>query len=184
MRVIIAIDPGKNGGIAWRDTGGVFHCAKMPDTERDIADKIASLIPSQEVYDADLRMYSTQRAHDPICFIEKVGFHRVGNSASSSVKFGTHVGFLRGVLTCFHIPFEEVAPQKWMKSLGALPKDVRQRKNRIKEIAQQRYPSLGAKITLHTADAIAILGWAEANLGASALPQGRATRRVEEAEEE
>jgi hypothetical protein len=56
------------------------------------------------------------------------------------------------------LPLIEVAPVKWQKYYGALPKEKKDRKNKIKELMQMRYPAL--KVTLNTADALAILTYA------------------------
>jgi hypothetical protein len=46
-----------------------------------------------------------------------------------------------------------------MKVLGAWPKDIHERKLAIREWAARRYPHL--RVTLATADALAMLAWAE-----------------------
>ena len=90
--------------------------------------------------------------------IEKVGFHRPGNSAVSTAKFARHCGHLEAALYSAGIPFEKVAPSTWMKALGALPADKTARKNAIKEQVARRFPHLA--VTLKTADALGILCWA------------------------
>jgi hypothetical protein len=50
-----------------------------------------------------------------------------------------------------------------MKYLGTWPKDKMERKRAIKEWAQRRYPHL--TVTLKTADALALLVWAEQQEG-------------------
>ena len=90
--------------------------------------------------------------------IEKVGFHRPGNSAVSTAKFARHCGHLEAALYSVGVPFEEVAPGTWMKSIGALPADKTARKNAIKETVARRFPHLA--VTLKTADALGMLVWA------------------------
>ena len=138
MRNLITIDPGKSGGIAWTLNDEVF-CKKMPDTIKDIDDFFKDLKESgiSEVV------------------MEKVGNHVLGNSASSSVKFARHCGQLEGVLISNGFSLTEVTPQKWMKKLSVLPKDKKDRKNKIKEITQMKFPHL--KVTLALSDALGIL---------------------------
>lgn len=139
---IVAIDPGASGGIAWHD-GETVQCAKMPDTISDLCDLLMDLL----LQSPEFRVV-----------LERVGFHVKGNSASASCKFARHCGQIEGALAGMNISFSDVAPQRWMKSLGALPKDKADRKRRIKEIVQSRYPYL--KITNATADALGILAYA------------------------
>jgi len=137
---IICIDPGKTGGWAYYDVDEVVQAEKMPPTMPEIADRLRELAVSH------------QNIH---CVMEKVGFHVQGNAASSSAKFARHCGHLEAILYCMGIPTTQVTPQKWMKKLGALPKEKKDRKNKIKEIAATRFPHL--KVTLGTADALGML---------------------------
>jgi hypothetical protein len=137
----IAIDPGASGGIAvWCPVNEKAIVMKMPETPRDIYDLFAGLLETG----------NTIRA-----VVEKVGMHRQGNNASASCKFARHCGHIEMALLALGIPFEEVTPQKWMKSLGVMPKDKKDRKNHIKDIAQRRYPDV--KCTLWNSDALGIL---------------------------
>lgn len=147
MRVFIAIDPGASGAIAVRDSDGRVFVDNMPDTLRDISDHIDSLV---EVTSFKER----QNCH---VYLEDVGYHVIGNNASASAKFARHVGSIEGILTAFVFPWQAVRPQAWMKHFGTLPKDKKDRKNRIKELMQRRYPHI--KVTLANADALAILTW-------------------------
>lgn len=140
----IAIDPGANGGMAVAsDTNGSPFVIKMPETPRDIYDLLADLSDGK----IDIR-----------AVVEKVGMHRQGNNASASCKLARHCGHIEMALLALGIPFEEVTPQRWMKSLGVMPKDKKDRKNHIKDLMQRKYPSI--KITLWSSDALGILGYA------------------------
>lgn len=148
MQVLIAIDPGKKGGIAVRDAKGRVYADDMPDTLADLWSEINALnllpneIGSQETMCA---------------YIEDVGYHVAGNNASASATFARHVGHIEMALTAARISWQSVRPQKWMKSLGALPKEKADRKRKIKELMQRRYPFV--KVTLQNADALAMLTW-------------------------
>jgi Holliday junction resolvasome RuvABC endonuclease subunit len=129
--MIVGIDPGKSGGIAWLDSKGLMNAAPMPKTERDVWELILNVRP------------------ECIC-IEKV--HSMpGQGVASSFKFGQSYGFLRGISTAVGAVLEEVTPQKWMKSLGCM---TRGDKNVTKQRAQQLFPWL--KITHAIADATLI----------------------------
>ena len=90
--------------------------------------------------------------------VEKVGFHRQGNSATASCKFARHVGHIEAALYTCGIPFVEVTPHKWMAAIGTMPADKKARKNAIKEEMARRFPHL--MVTLGVADALGILCWA------------------------
>lgn len=135
----MSIDPGKSGGFACLDTDGRVWVQKMPDTVKDISDFIRSISPE-------------------IVVVEKVGFHVVGNSASSSVKFSRHVGNLEGILCAFELPLIYIAPQRWIKYfVGTGIKEKTARKNAIKSKCQLLYPHI--KITLATSDALGLLSY-------------------------
>lgn len=136
----IAIDPGASGGIACSYDGSSPIVMKMPDTPKDIHDLIYGLA----IHHAEVR-----------AIVEKVGMHRQGNNASASCKFARHCGHIEMALLALGIPFEEVTPQKWMKSLGVMPKEKQDRKNHIKDLMQRKYPNI--KVTLWSADALGIL---------------------------
>lgn len=136
----IAIDPGASGGIVAAGDDGRPVALKMPDTPKDIYDLLYGLAIH----------HSAVRA-----IVEKVGMHRQGNNASASCKFARHCGHIEMALIALGIPFEEPTPQKWMKSLGVMPKDKTERKNRIKDLMQRKYPNI--KVTLWNADALGIL---------------------------
>ena len=97
----------------------------------------------------------------PIAYLEQVhAFPTDGRS--SAFKFGSNYGLWQGLLLGFEIECKFVAPQVWMKPLG-LPKDKKERKNKIKALAQniidkQKVPTKvdGRKVTLNTSDAIMI----------------------------
>ncbi|OGS40508.1 MAG: hypothetical protein A3K77_00755 [Euryarchaeota archaeon RBG_13_31_8] len=135
--LILAIDPGMNGGIAWTLNNEV-QAIKMPESPMDIYKRIKNI-----------------RNDQTVCFLENVGGYVPGNSATAAVKFARHIGNIEMALLALNISTRIVTPVKWMKCLGALPKNKKERKNKIKEKMQQLYPQL--KITLATSDALGIL---------------------------
>jgi len=142
---IIAIDPGKNGGIAIfsLENNKLIEVIKMPDTAQD------------------LLYFLTVYQRNSICYLEKVG-GLPGMGGSSMFNFGKGFGHLEMVLLCRKIPTVEVTPQKWQKVLQLGTKGKKSStdwKNKLKFKAQQLYPSV-AKITLATSDALLILEYA------------------------
>ncbi|MDP2218497.1 MAG: hypothetical protein Q8J68_14565 [Methanolobus sp.] len=136
--MIIGIDPGQDGGIAF--IGSKVTAYKMPGTERDIYDLLAEW-PAGEATLSTIAFV----------FLEKVHTMK-GQGIASSGKFMQGYGFLRGVVTALRYPLHDVTPQRWQRALGCLTGG---NKNISKQKAQQLFPHL--KITHNVADALLIV---------------------------
>lgn len=101
--LFIGIDPGKSGGIAVIDTknGG---CYAVPYSDKDLLDICQDTSQSGA-------------AEHIVCCLEKVGA-RPGQGVVSMFSFGQSVGYIKGVLESFRIPYQEIVPQKWKKEFG------------------------------------------------------------------
>lgn len=97
--VFVGIDPGKSGGIACIDTEEKITFT-VPYSDKDLLE-ICSLVNSG----------------DAVCCLEKVGA-RPGQGVVSMFNFGQSVGYIKGVLEAFRIPYQEITPQKWKKEFG------------------------------------------------------------------
>ena len=102
----IAIDPGADGAIVWRDDQGQAHCQKMPSTLRDIYD-----ILEKVVYESWMDKTCADRV--PLCIMEKVGTYMPGNAGPAAANFAAHVGALKMALIALKVPTELITPQKW-----------------------------------------------------------------------
>ena len=140
MKPFLAIDPGVSGGLAWRDADGIVHADPMPDGMTAQVDYLRSLAAGLPGLSA---------------IMEKVGTYVPGNHVGSACTFARHCGHLESALYALGIPFTEVAPAVWMKKLGSLPKDKAERKRAIRELMARQFP--GLRVTLDTADALALL---------------------------
>jgi len=140
-KIFIGIDPGAGGGVAvlW-ETGGVSAYA-CPDTFQEMADILF-----------EFRNANLDRAELLATAIIEQVHSMPGQGVSSTFAFGKNYGAWLGILSAYGIPYQEVTPQKWQKHFGTMPKEKKDRKNRLKELAQQRFPA--SKATLKTADAI------------------------------
>ncbi len=96
--LFIGIDPGKSGGIAYIDISG--------NTETEPFSSLALI-----------KLCMEARYHPCICCLEKVGA-RPGQGVVSMFNFGQSVGYIKGVLEAFRIPYQEITPQKWKKEFG------------------------------------------------------------------
>jgi len=126
----LGIDPGKSGAIAAIYGDGSVDWVKLSETEHDVA-----------------RWLEEHRC-DSFAMLEQVSA-MPKQGVSSTFKFGTSYGFLRGILAAFEIPFETVTPVKWQTTMKCRTGGD---KNITKAAAQRLYPSL--KITHANADAI------------------------------
>ena len=142
--VILAIDPGKSGGMATANAY-THEAFKMPDTDGDIVDRLRSL---------------SAQYKNRVCYIEKVGGFVRGNKTPGSAmfNFGHGRGVIVGALMAFGWRIIEVPPVRWQKWLGIGTCGGDKRK--LKAEAQRRFPN--DRVTLMTADALLILDYARA----------------------
>ena len=154
-KIVIGIDPGHLGSVAWRDGKGVRHVSKMPDTPRGIIDLVRSI--EDEVDENGIIRPST----DYVCYLEDVGKGVPGQSSSATATFARHNGHLEMAMICEGIRIVKVLPQKWMKSLGiGKSSDCSTKaewKRKLKQKAEELYPQF--KVTLNNADALLILDY-------------------------
>jgi hypothetical protein len=143
MKLLLAIDPGASGGLAWTDQDGTAHAEAMPAGMSLQADRIRALA-------AELPGL--------VAILEKTGGYMPGNSGPAAATFARHCGHLEAILYVLGIPADQVAPGVWQKSLGVLPKEKAERKRAIRERMARRFPALS--VPLKTADALGILTWA------------------------
>jgi hypothetical protein len=147
--MIIGIDPGASGGIAWHD-GERARVVKMPATLQDLW----VLVDNIRQDNLQCPAWDSFRRHpnpETKAYLEQV--HSMpGQGVASSFKFGNGFGHLEMALTAAGIPFVRVSPQKWQGALGCR---TRGDKNVSKSRAQELFPDL--KPTHATADALLIM---------------------------
>lgn len=98
--LFIGIDPGKSGGIAYIDAEHGFVCTE-PYSDKALIDLCSDASKGGQV----------------ICCLEKVGA-MPGQGVVSMFSFGQSVGYIKGVLESFRIPYQEITPQKWKREFG------------------------------------------------------------------
>ena len=146
--MIIGIDPGRSGAVAiW--SGGIDKVIKCPSNSKEMADVIKS-VSNKNV----------------VAYVERV-WARPSNATRAAFTFGVNYGEWLGILAALNIKTVLVTPQTWMKYYKdkfkmKLPKEKKDRKNKLKEIATQYTDK---KVTLYNADAIliAVYGFIEQN---------------------
>ena len=127
--IVLGIDPGLSGALAFYDTTTeVLLVMNMPTVEvtRNAKSK-------REVSPALVADMVAGKG------IEKAFMERVsampGQGVSSMFSFGRSAGILEGVLAAYEIPTTMVTPQAWMKAMG-----VRAGKDGSRERAMQLFP--------------------------------------------
>lgn len=100
--VIIGIDPGQNGAIAWlSDAGALVEVRDLPVTKGD------GLMPA--VLAAWLQEPGRLPTH---AYVERVA-SRPGAGVAGMFKFGRGFGQLEGVLAALGVPVTLITPTKW-----------------------------------------------------------------------
>lgn len=143
MNTVIAIDPGKTGAIAIK-TNNMMYAINMPASLYDLHKVLA------EIHDS--HPYS-------VVYMENVGFHVAGNHAQTSATFARHVGHLEAIIyAIWGTEPHKVRPAEWISMFVIGGLDKQERKNTIKALMQEKYPTI--KVTLKNADALGLLTWA------------------------
>ena len=139
--IYVGIDPGVSGGrVAISPDNQVLVHTKCPDTVHDMVEELK--VP--------LEMMAIPKSRAVIELVHSMP----GNGVKSMFTFGQNYGTWLGIMAALKIPYDIVPPGKWMKHYGAMPKDKKARKNKLKQLAQQSWPT--HRITLATADAVLI----------------------------
>lgn len=129
-RIVIGIDTGLTGGIAYLDIEG--NCLEYADTPV-IKVKSKSYLDEVAIREA-LEAYPNT-VH---IFIEKAST-RPMQSAQSGLTTGTNYGILRGICVGLKIPYSLILPQTWKKNqMPGAPKDKGASIVRVKQL----YPDL------------------------------------------
>jgi crossover junction endodeoxyribonuclease RuvC len=128
--IILGIDPGLSGALAFLDTKtGMIAVEDMPTVTvmRNRKEK-------REV-SAQLVAAIVVKRHVEAAFLEKVNA-MAGQGVSSVFSFGRSAGIIEGVLAAFDIPTTLVTPQAWQKAMN-----VRDGKDGSRERAMQLFPA-------------------------------------------
>ena len=139
---IMAVDPGKTGGLAYRAYDGTLTLRKWT-TETDFLE-----FGNGGLF-ADLHQAVVEDV--PV-------FVSAATSNASSFKLGHNFGFICGVIQANFIPLILAKPKEWQKGLQGLKPRMgyTDRKRALKNNAKRLYPKQGG-LTNATADALLIL---------------------------
>ena len=137
-KLILGIDPGKNGGMAVldADTNDIIDITSMPSTLTDISDFV-------------------ERHQDVSCAVLETVHSMPGQGVASMFTFGQYYGYVQMAVVAHKIRCIDVLPAKWQQALGLKAKKCESKaehKNRLKGLAQKLFPKV--KVTLKNADAL------------------------------
>lgn len=143
--MILAIDPGLSGGIAWCDREGITHAKKMPSVEPDITALLRSIILLEQVKEAFVE-------NPPLFTGRKV-------TAQSLCKLHRNLGYILGALDTLFVRTVLVKPQDWQAHfrLGRKKDHGPKWKSVLATEARRRFPDLD--VTLATADSLLLLDY-------------------------
>jgi len=138
-KIYIGIDPGKSGGICFLMDDDI-KSFKCPETTHDMTEE---LILAKNIRGCT-------------AIVEKV-WSFPGQGVKSVFSFGYNYGLWLGILSALKIPYILVPANKWMKYYSVPKLEKKDRKNYLKQLAQQMHPD--HNITLYNADAILLANY-------------------------
>jgi crossover junction endodeoxyribonuclease RuvC len=116
--MILGIDPGLSGALAFMNDNGSLQIFDMPTIKAGAKgrnfindDEVARIIDAQNGISCSIKH----------AFVELVGV-RPGEGGVGAFSFGKGCGILQGVLAANFVPRTYVTPVKWKKALG-VPKE-------------------------------------------------------------
>lgn len=148
--MIIGIDPGQTGALAFLDKGKVAALVDMPVMARTHGQ-------GKQVDPYALATLILEHGQGRIdgAVLEQVSAMK-GQGVTSCFNFGESVGIIKGVLGALQISVRLVTPQRWKKAAGLIGKD----KDAARSLAIQMHPEAAGELTrkknIGRADAVCI----------------------------
>jgi len=142
--LIVAVDPGQSGAIVWTQDFVEIYIEKMPPTDVEVAQLIASF----HVLNKDVQVYLEEPStagYGPLI------------PASSIARLAQNFGLIYGACIAMGFALHRVKPQAWQAAhgLGKKKDHGKDWKNHLKAKALELWPALD--VTLANADALLIL---------------------------
>lgn len=126
--MILGIDPGVKGAMAFLSTSNDLACFDMPHSIEAIVSYIRSYAKVEKI---DFAVIEDVTA---MTYVNARGEVR-GQGAKASFNFGFGTGVLHGVLAALEIPCYQVKPATWKLALG-----LSSNKDLSRELAQMKFP--------------------------------------------
>lgn len=134
--MIIGIDPGQTGALAFYDRGKIVAVVDIPTMGRTHGK--GQQVDPYELASAIL----THEGHFGQAYLEQVSAMK-GQGVTSCFNFGESVGIIKGVLGALQIPVLMITPQKWKKAAGLIGKE----KDASRALAIQLHPEIADQLT-------------------------------------
>lgn len=156
--MIIGIDPGQTGALAFYEAGKIIAVVDMP-----VMARIHGKGQKVDAYTLGTLIMSN-RGHLGEAVMEQVDGRprrtgtgeQVAMGGTSGFNFGESFGIVEGVLGALQIPLRLVTPRIWKKAAGLIGKD----KDAARTMAIQLHPEVAEELTrkkdIGRADAICI----------------------------
>ena len=142
--LLVAIDPGVNGGIVWSVDGDPVECAKMPGSDVEVCQLLADL--SCKAKDAEL-------------FLEEPSVAGYGPliPASAIARLAQNYGMIYGASVAMGFIIHRIKPQAWQAahSLGKKKDHGKGWKAHLRARAAELFPTVD--VYLWNADCLLIL---------------------------
>ena len=142
--LLVAVDPGVNGGIVWKTQDGEISCEKMPAGDAAVCELLAEL---------------SAKAKDVEMFLEEPPLFAGKNIPGSAIgKLMWNAGVLYGASVALGFRIHRVRPAIWQKAHPVGTKGdltTTAWKNKLKGRAIELFPTVD--VTLWNADALLIL---------------------------
>lgn len=143
---VVAIDPGKSGGIAWHD-GTKMDCCPMPQTPADVVALLQKL-----------RLTCDTLVIEELPRFVPMGGGKGIPGSMAAVMF-ENFGIIIGASLAMKYKLVRIHPKVWQKTIGFGPGNKNANgkaewKNRLKGRASELFP--GVNVTLKTSDALLI----------------------------
>ena len=122
--VIVGIDPGQKGGVAWWFSNvPEYGCIPMPATRLQLHTKLAQL----------------KQREENICAVVELCHSMPKQGVASTFKFGKGIGEVLGILTALGAEIIEPTPQAWKKVVLA---GTDKSKKAAIRVAENLYPNI------------------------------------------
>lgn len=162
---VIAVDPGKNGGIVWGTNINEPHIISMPDTPAELMDLATEIWNSKDVTHGEPIEFWLERITGFFSGMKhsagENGEVTGGVSPKSMLSFGRKIGHIEMLAASCGVPLREIMPTDWQRKAGVSGtkkslSSASQWKKYLKDHALKLYPKHVKKITLNTCDALLI----------------------------
>ena len=141
--MIIAVDPGQQGGLCWSIDGDPVECAKMPATDVEVSQFIADL---------------SSKAKDVELFLEEPSTAGYGPliPASAIARLAQNYGMIYGAAVAMGFIIHRIKPQAWQAahSLGKKKDHGKGWKAHLRARAAELFPTVD--VYLWNADCLLI----------------------------